>query len=151
MCWVLLAVDEMALSTGGFFSGRSLLGRSVLASALFVQGCRVDNAVGHKFSPPPLWFVFRGSLRSGLSSFLRVLSEWTVLTAFVALSHGKRCGALRAPIRTSISLLDSTGTLVDGLVHAGVIQNVTFGQYGVPACPWAIFEPGNRFRRVKLV
>ena len=58
--------------------------------------------------PPPLWFVFRGSLRSGVSSFLRVLSEWTVLTAFVALSHGKRCGALRAPIRTSISLLNST-------------------------------------------
>ena len=37
-----------------------------------------------------------------------------------------------------------------GMVHAWVGQIVTFGQYGVPACPWAIFEPGNRSRRVKL-
>ena len=29
----------------------------------------------------------------------------------------------------------------NGMVHAWVGQIVTFGQYGVPACPWAIFEP----------
>ena len=38
-----------------------------------------------------------------------------------------------------------------GLVHAWVGQIVTFGQYGLPACPYVIFDPGNRFRRVKLV
>ena len=41
--------------------------------------------------------------------------------------------------------------LTIGMVHAALGQNVTFGRYGVPACPWAIFEPGNRSRRVKLV
>ena len=91
-----------------FSNGRSLLSRPVFASALFCTRLSSRQRCRTQILSPPLWFVFRGSLRSGVSSFLRVLSERTVLTAFVALSHGKRCGALRAPIRTSISLLDST-------------------------------------------
>ena len=57
---------------------------------------------------------------------------------------------------TAGKVLHSSGALPDvcmsdGMLHAAVAQNVTFGRYGVPACPWAIFEPGNRSRRVKLV
>ena len=100
----------------------------------------------------------RDSLRSGVSCFLRVLSEWTVLTAFVALSHGKRCGALRAPIRTSISLLNSTHLTKSDerqfravsvwvphlpLVWTTLLQHLAGGSSRLKDQPAALFKPSS--------